>query len=89
MEPIRCCIACRTRRKKEDFYRIVTDSQKNAILDKNHNINSRGVYICKDKKCIDNISKAIQKNKLKLKIEINDHSLLEVLKELGEEFWEK
>ena len=88
MEPIRCCIACKTRKNKKEFFRIVADNEKNAILDKNQNINSRGIYIWKDKKCIDNLKKAINKNKIKLKINIDDRSLLEVLEELGEEIWE-
>ena len=50
MIPIRCCIACKTRKNKEDFIRIVADKEKNAIIDTNQNINSRGIYICKDKK---------------------------------------
>lgn len=86
--PIRCCIACKSRKNKEDFFRIVADNEKNAILDKNQNINSRGMYICKNKKCISNIQKAIIKNRANLKIIIDNDSLLEVLKELGEEVWE-
>jgi hypothetical protein len=88
MMPIRCCIACKSRKNKEDFFRIVADNEKNAILDKNQNINSRGMYICKNKKCISNIQKAIIKNRANLKIIIDNDSLLEVLKELGEEVWE-
>ena len=88
MIPIRCCIACKTRKHKEDFIRIVADKEKNAIIDTNQNINSRGIYICKDKKCINNLQKAILKNRVTLKINVDLDSILEVLKELGEEIWE-
>ena len=88
MIPIRCCIACKTRKNKEDFIRIVADKEKNAIIDTNKNINSRGIYICKDKKCINNLQKAILKNRVTLKINVDLDSILEVLKELGEEIWE-
>ena len=88
MIPIRCCIACKTRKNKEDFIRIVEDKEKNAIIDTNQNINSRGIYICKDKKCINNLQKAILKNRVTLKINVDLDSILEVLKELGEEIWE-
>lgn len=88
MIPIRCCIACKTRKNKEDFIRIVADKEKNAIIDTNQNINSRGIYICKDKKCINNLQKAILKNRVTLKINVDLDSILEVLKELGEEIWE-
>lgn len=88
MEPIRCCIACRSRKNKQDFFRIVADNEKNAIIDRNQNINSRGIYICKDKKCINNLQKALNKNRVNLKINVEIDSMLEVLKELGEEIWE-
>ena len=88
MIPIRCCIECKTRNNKEDFIRIVADKEKNAIIDTNQNINSRGIYICKDKKCINNLQKAILKNRVTLKINVDLDSILEVLKELGEEIWE-
>lgn len=88
MIPIRCCIACKTRKNKEDFIRIVADKEKNAIIDTNQNINSRGIYVCKDKKCINNLQKAILKNRVTLKINVDLDSILEVLKELGEEIWE-
>ena len=88
MIPIRCCIACKTRKNKEDFIRIIADKEKNAIIDTNQNINSRGIYICKDKKCINNLQKAILKNRVTLKINVDLDSILEVLKELGEEIWE-
>ena len=88
MIPMRCCMACRKRKEKIDLFRIIADENKKAIIDKNYNINSRGIYLCKDKKCIDNFIKAIEKNKVKFKIDIEDQSLLDVLKELGEEIWE-
>ena len=88
MEPIRCCVACRTRKNKKDLFRIVADNDKKAILDIKQNINSRGIYVCKDKKCIENLKKALDKNKFKLRVNIDSYSLKEVLEELGEEIWE-
>lgn len=88
MTPIRCCIACKTRKQKKDFFRIVADNENKAIIDKKQNINSRGIYICKDRKCISNLEKAILKNRVNLKINVENDSILEVLKELGEEVWE-
>ena len=88
MQPKRCCIACRSRKDKSELFRIVSDESGKAILDRNHNINSRGIYLCKDKKCINSAVKSIEKNRMNLKIKINNESILEVLKELGEEIWE-
>lgn len=88
MKPIRCCVACKSRKNKEEFFRIVADKEKNAIIDREQNINSRGIYICKDKKCILNLQKALNKNRVNLKINVEIESIIEVLKELGEEIWE-
>ena len=88
MQPKRCCIACRSRKDKSELFRIVSDENGNAILDRQQNINSRGIYLCKDKKCIALAKKAIERNKMNLKIKIDNESILEVLKELGEEIWE-
>ena len=88
MQPKRCCIACRSRKDKNELFRIVSDENGNAILDREQNINSRGIYLCKDKKCINSAIKTIEKNRMNLKIKINNESILEVLKELGEEIWE-
>ena len=55
MVPIRCCVACKCRKEKKDFTRIVANNEGKAIIDKNQNINSRGIYICKEKKCINNL----------------------------------
>jgi predicted RNA-binding protein YlxR (DUF448 family) len=61
------------------LFRIVADNGS-AILDEKQNINSRGMYICKNKKCIENFIKAIDKSKFNLKINISYDSLKEILK---------
>ena len=87
MQPKRCCITCRSRKNKNELFRIVSEQGK-AVLDRNHNINSRGIYLCKDKKCINSAIRSIEKNRMNLKIKIENESILEVLRELGEEIWE-
>ncbi len=88
MNPIRCCIACKSRKSKSELIRIVINEDGKPIVDRNQKNNSRGIYICKDKSCIENIKKAIKKKKLKIKINIDENSLLKLLEELGEEIWE-
>ncbi len=87
MAPIRSCIICKNKNDKSKFIRIVEDNNI-AIYDKNQNINSRGIYICNNKKCINNCIKLINKNKFSTRININKESLLELLNviesELGE-----
>ena len=88
MNPIRCCIACKARKNKSELIRIVINEDGKPIVDRRKKINSRGIYICKDTKCIENIKKAIKKKKLKIKINVDEDSLLKLLEELGEEIWE-
>lgn len=79
MNPVRCCSLCKKRNDKINLFRIVADNGS-AILDEKQNINSRGMYICKNKKCIENFIKAIDKSKFNLKINISYDSLKEILK---------
>lgn len=88
MKLCRSCIVCRQRANKSELYRIVSNENNNAILDKEQKINSRGIYICKNKKCIDNCLKMIEKNKLKLKISVDKISLISVIKDVEEELGE-
>ena len=56
MNPIRSCIVCRNKNSKDKLFRIVCENNI-AIYDKNKNINSRGIYICKSSECIDKCKK--------------------------------
>jgi len=78
LTPIRCCSLCKKRDEKINLFRIVADNGL-AILDEKQNIDSRGIYICKNKKCIQNFVKVIDKSKYNLKISLNTDSLKEVL----------
>ncbi len=87
MKNIRTCIGCRKRREKSEFIRII--SLKNEpIIDENMKINSRGIYICKCRNCIDKCLKMLEKGKLNIKINVDKNKLKDVLKnvemELGE-----
>ncbi len=78
MTPIRCCSLCRKRNEKSNMFRIVADNGS-AVLDEKQNINSRGIYICKNIKCIENLIKVIDKSKFNLKIKVSNESLKKVL----------
>ena len=78
MTPIRCCSLCKKRNEKNNLFRIVADNGS-AVLDEKMNIDSRGIYICKNEKCIRNFIKVIDKSKYNLKIDISYDSLKEVL----------
>lgn len=81
MAPIRCCSLCKKRDEKKNLFRIVADNGS-AVLDEKQNIHSRGMYICRDKKCIEKFIKAIDKSKFNLKISLSYDSLKKVLEML-------
>ena len=51
--PFRMCVGCRQMFPKENLMRMVKDKETGEIgLDKEHNIQTRGVYLCKNKDCV-------------------------------------
>ena len=88
MKPIRMCTICRKKQEKENYIRIVCDENNNAIYDKNQKINSRAIYFCKDKKCIEKTFDMINKNKLSVKIPLDKDSLINTLKNVENELGE-
>ena len=49
--PIRRCIACGTRRSKNELIRLVLDDKGQLMRDDHGKGQVRGAYICKDKLC--------------------------------------
>ncbi len=74
----RCCIACKTRNEKSKLFRIVTDNNV-PKLDIKQKENTRGMYICKNEKCIAKAIKLIEKNKLKTGVSVDIDSLKQLL----------
>ena len=64
--PERMCLCCRKKGSKEDFFRISTIKEK-CVLDIEHRIQARGIYVCKDKQCVEKLSKH---KKIKVDIEV-------------------
>ena len=82
MKNTRTCIACRTRKQKEELLRIVS-KEGVAVIDENQKENARGMYICKDNVCINKLLKAKDITKC-VKIKVTGDSVKELLKNLGE-----
>ena len=82
MKNIRTCIACRTRKEKGELLRIVADGNI-AVIDESQKQNTRGMYICNDKACINKLLKAKDITKC-IKIDVAGDSIKELLKNLGE-----
>lgn len=88
MAPKRCCIACRNIKDKIEFFRIVS-VDNNALYDMKQKVNARGIYVCKNKDCIENLINKLNKKKVNLKILVDNQSLLNVLEYLKCEVEEK
>lgn len=83
MKNTRMCIACRKRRQKSEFIRIVADDMSSAIVDMGHKINSRGIYICKDLDCINKLKKMKDITRV-IKIKVTKEEMDKLICELGE-----
>ena len=79
----RTCVACRTKNTKENLLRIVADENGNAVLDETQKMNTRAIYICNNKTCINRLLKAKDITKC-VKINVTGDSVKELLKNLGE-----
>ena len=87
MIQIRSCIACKRKTNKKELIRIVYKDNR-VVFDKLQKENKRAFYVCNDIKCIRKLIKCIEKNKLKLKQEMDYDKLKEflnnIISELGE-----
>jgi len=50
--PIRTCIGCRRKKKKEEFLRFTVNPEGVLVLDEKKNVEGRGFYLCPDPVCI-------------------------------------
>ena len=78
----RTCIACRVKKQKQELIRIVSKDNV-AVIDEEQKQNTRGIYICKDSKCINKLLKAKDITKC-VKIKVTVESVKELLRNLGE-----
>lgn len=82
MKEQRTCIACRLKTDKKNLLRIVSINHE-PVLDTTHKINSRGVYICNKRECIQKILKMKNQSKI-LKIDIDKEKFIKLIENLGE-----
>ena len=81
-EALRTCIGCRKKGQKQDFIRIVKDSNNELNIDISKKRQTRGAYICMDDKCIAILSKSHRLRKL-FNVE-DDSKIIEKLKDFLE-----
>ena len=56
-EPERMCVVCRLKDEKSNFFRVVKNEDGESTYDKNQKMNGRSIYVCKDKNCLEKLSK--------------------------------
>ena len=59
----RMCVSCRSLKQKAELIRIVKDSEKGLIIDETYKTQKRGLYVCKDIKCIELLKKSNRLNR--------------------------
>ena len=57
---LRHCISCRAERHKREFLRIVKSPEGEYFIDESGKANGRGAYLCKLKKCAQEMKKRRQ-----------------------------
>ena len=57
-KPERTCIVCRKKDDKSNFIKIVKNKNGEILIENGKNLDGRGAYICKDKKCLEACKKS-------------------------------
>lgn len=78
----RTCIACRKKANKYEYIRIVSIDQE-PVIDNTGKMDGRGIYICRNKGCIDKLLKSKNLSKI-LKIDVTETKLKAALAEMGD-----
>ena len=56
--PVRCCLGCGERLPKDKLIRILRTPEGNILLDREHNQNGRGAYLCGSAVCTKRVRKS-------------------------------
>ena len=59
--PIRMCIGCRKKRRKEEMIRLIKSLDGVALINEKKHLNGRGFYLCPNRICLE---MARKKNRL-------------------------
>ncbi len=75
-EPFRMCVSCRKRDAQKNLLRISCD--KNTIVLNSKVKDSRSIYVCKEKKCIEILKKSNAIKRL-LGVDVDDSVYMDLL----------
>ena len=51
--PVRTCMACRTKGSKDKFIKIVKNKDGSFAIERDNKLEGRGCYICNNKECFE------------------------------------
>lgn len=80
--PLRRCVGCMESKPKKDLIRIVCADDK-PILDPTGKANGRGIYLCKDDKCLQ-LAKKKKSLQRGLKLPLSSEAIEEFIKEFAD-----
>ena len=50
--PLRRCLGCRKRRRKDELIRLVSVEGRGVVVDVGQRMSGRGAYLCNDDRCL-------------------------------------
>ena len=81
-KPERMCAVCRKKASKDEFFRIVKLSNGKIEFDEGEKFCGRGLYICKQKSCVEKgIKTRVLNRGFKSEISIDTYNRLEKINE--------
>lgn len=84
IEPVRTCVACRTKGTKENFFKVVMNKNGEVLVEITKKLDGRGAYVCKNQECLNLCKKKRILNKV-FKKEVPENVYEELLSEFNKQ----
>jgi predicted RNA-binding protein YlxR (DUF448 family) len=86
--PLRRCLGCRKRRRKDELIRLVSVKGGNVVVDVVQRMSGRGAYLCKDDRCLRiGLNVKAMSNAFRKKVVI-DGNLRKSIETISQEGWD-
>ncbi len=84
IEPVRTCVACRTKGTKENFFKVVMNKNGEVLVETTKKLDGRGAYVCKNQECLNLCKKKRILNRV-FKREVPENVYEELLSEFNKQ----
>ncbi len=72
--PLRRCLGCRKRRRKDELIRLVSVEGRNVVLDVVQRMPGRGAYFCNDNRCLrEGLNAKAMSNAFKKRVAVDEN----------------